>query len=96
MQDIFALTFIDILLIFISLYKKDSNLLFLTGILTTVTGIEIFRTGFGSLLTSSAIGFIISFLGIYIITRTGIDMLTMKKKGGIDNERRKKDIRPKS
>ena len=78
MEAIFVLIFIDLILLSISLFKKDSTLILFSGLLITLTSLNILQHGFGDLITSYPFGWIFFALGIYIIIRTGLDMITLK------------------
>lgn len=80
LEAIFILLFFDLVLLFIAFYKKDSSLLLLCGILNVLTGLNIINHGLGNLFNFVPFGWIIIFLGIYIIVRTGIDMMTLRNK----------------
>ena len=67
-------------LLFIAFQKKDSTLIIFSGILFIFAGLDIYRNGFGSLSYSFGIAIITIFTGIYLMIRTGIEMIQDKKK----------------
>lgn len=78
MEAIFVLILIDLVLLFIALFKKDSTLILFSGLLIIISSFNIFQNGFGDLIPSYPIAWVLFALGIYIIVRTGLDMITQR------------------
>jgi hypothetical protein len=87
MEAIFVLLSFDLVLLFISLFKKDSTLILFSGLMFIITSFNVFKGGFGDLNPSYPIAWLLFALGIYIIVRTGLDMVTLNK-----NKKNRKEV----
>lgn len=77
-EAIYMLIAFAMALLYIAFNKKDSTLIFFSGILFILSGLDIFLNGFGGFEKSIAIAIIILFIGIYLIVRVGIEMIADK------------------
>lgn len=65
-------------LLYIAFSKKDSTLIIFSGILFIFAGLDIFINGFGGMKYSFAIAVVSTFMGLYLMIRTGIEMIADK------------------
>ena len=82
---IYILVALTLFLLSIAFNKGDSTLIFMSGILMFVSGLDILRNGFGDLSNNLNFTFaVISiFIGLYLCIRVGLEMIEDKdKKGG--------------
>lgn len=80
METILVLTFIGLSLLCIAFNKKDSTLLFFSGIFLSFCGLDILQNI--NLSGSFGYGIIITFSGLYIMIRTAIEVIVGEDKSG--------------
>lgn len=80
-EAIYMLIVLAIALLYISFYKKDSTLIIFSGILFLFSGLDIYLNGFGNIKYPFGIAVIFSFIGIYLMIRTGIEMIADRAMG---------------
>jgi hypothetical protein len=80
METILVLVALGLFLLYISLNKKDSTLLFFSGIFLSFCGLNMLNSL--SVQYAYAFGVVIAFTGLYIMIRTAIEMIV----GDEDNE----------
>ena len=66
-------------LLYIAFYKKDSTLIFLSGLLLLFAGLEILIHGFLGMEPYYGIAVVTIFIGVYLMIRTGVEMIADKK-----------------
>lgn len=77
-EAIFMLIAFALFLLYIAFNKKDSTLIFFSGLLFIFSGLDIFIQGFNGMNYYIGIAVITSFIGIYLIIRVGIEMIADK------------------
>ena len=79
-EAIYALIAFAMSMLYVSFYKKDSTLIFFSGILFLLSGLDIYFGGFGGIKYPFGIAVITSFIGLYLMIRVGIEMIADKTK----------------